>query len=129
LLRGNLGCILLRFGRNPNYMFLRSWNIYAKSFFDFEECGELYFLPLTRIWWKETISAIKWRLKGVGRIRPFSGPQKIRFFYIGTMLGDAQQGCHLMKSEKRKTRLKIRKKAEREIEKAEIYIFTRFHEF
>jgi hypothetical protein len=30
-----------------------------------------------------------------------------------------EQGCHLMKSKKRKTRLKIRKKAEREIEKAE----------
>jgi hypothetical protein len=30
-----------------------------------------------------------------------------------------KQGCHLMKSKKRKTRLKILKKAEREIEKAE----------
>ncbi len=43
------------------------------------------------------------------------------------------QGCHLMKSKKRKTRLKIRKKAEREIEKAdkkaEIYILTRFYDF
>jgi hypothetical protein len=38
-----------------------------------------------------------------------------------------------MKSKKRKTRLKIRKKAEREIEKAdkkaEIYILTRFYDF
>jgi hypothetical protein len=34
-----------------------------------------------------------------------------------------------MKSKKWKTRLKIRKKTEREIEKAEIYIFTRFYDF
>jgi hypothetical protein len=46
------------------------------------------------------------------------------------------QGCHRMKSKKQKTRLKIRKKveretekAEREIEKAEIYIFPRFYDF
>jgi hypothetical protein len=35
-------------------------------------------------------------------------------YFIGFL-----QGCHLMKSKKRKTRLEIREKAEREIEKAE----------
>jgi hypothetical protein len=36
------------------------------------------------------------------------------------------QDCHLMKSKKRKTLLKIRKKADK---KAEIYILTRFYDF
>jgi hypothetical protein len=76
------------------------------------------------------------------KLQPKSGksPQQRPLFSIkiynrgfGFVLIGCKQGCHLMKSKKRKTRLKIRKKAEREIEKAdkkaEIYILTRFYDF
>jgi hypothetical protein len=57
---------------------------------------------------------------------PLEVHQQLRHYSAWFIL---DQGCHLMKSKKRKTRLKIRKKAEREIEKAEIYIFPRFYDF
>jgi hypothetical protein len=68
-----------------------------------------------------------------GQIQNFLNRFPLNSFSCRLRSLSLKQGCHLMKSRKRKTLLKIRKKAEREIEKAdkktEIDILTRFYDF